>query len=68
MAGSAGKPEKGKELGALMSESVANPEANETPEMLLDDRQHFWQGFYHFVWTVAGCIVVLLVLMAYFLL
>ncbi len=50
-----------------MAETVSNPEAPVTPEMLLDDREHFWSGFYHFVWTVAAFLALLLILMAYFL-
>ncbi|MDA8050793.1 MAG: hypothetical protein M0002_12425 [Rhodospirillales bacterium] len=52
---------------AAMAETVSNPEAPVTPEMLLDDREHFWSGFYHFVWTVAAFLALLLILMAYFL-
>ena len=50
-----------------MSESVSSVPAI-TTEQFADDREHFWEGFYHFVWTVAACLVVLLVLMAIFLL
>jgi hypothetical protein len=51
-----------------MAESAATTPATITPEEFLDEREHFWDGFYHFVWTVAACIIVLLLLMAYFLL
>jgi hypothetical protein len=51
-----------------MAESATHSPAIITPDEFLDDRQHFWSGFYHFVWTVAACLVVLLILMAYFLL
>jgi hypothetical protein len=51
-----------------MAESAPDAPAAVTPEAFLDDRQHFWSGFYHFVWTVAACLVVLLLLMTYFLL
>jgi hypothetical protein len=51
-----------------MAESVSSLPAAITSEQFLDDRQHVWQGFYHFVWTVAASLVVMLVLMAYFLL
>jgi hypothetical protein len=50
-----------------MAQTASNVPANVTPEELYGDREHFWEGFYHFVWTVAGCLAVFLILMAYFL-
>jgi hypothetical protein len=51
-----------------MAETGSNAPTTVTTEELFGEREHFWEGFYHFVWTVAACLVVLLVLMAYFLL
>ncbi|HWA79311.1 MAG TPA: hypothetical protein VG848_03275 [Acetobacteraceae bacterium] len=51
-----------------MAEAIQDATTSITPEEFLENRQRFWSGFYHFVWTVAACLVVLLLLMAYFLL
>ncbi|HUC17250.1 MAG TPA: hypothetical protein VMA37_06150 [Acetobacteraceae bacterium] len=51
-----------------MAEAIQDAASGITPEEFLEDRQHFWSGFYHFVWTAAVAIIVLLLLMAYFLL
>lgn len=52
------------------STTVAHPPVGgvETPEAFLADRQRFWQSFTHFTLGCAICVVMLLVLMAFFLL